>query len=405
MSFASPTFSDIDSSPQAFGFSVRQFLKHVQIKSELGPTSHHVENYIQYFQHGLPVFENKHDVMVVEKTNGMFATIRGKSDRIHISALHTKHTVSLYNVAHCIKTVLEQMPDVLLRQTDAHSFKTVSVNKSFKHRGHSGVILNARHMGKRVVLKTTTKPMTQLRYIIEAVIHYCLMSQCPQYFPKLHFIGMTADKTLVVCSEQLDSISITSFMRLDTTRDKEVTNMVKDVCQALVNVQSRVRFTHRDCHTSNIYYDSVTNAVKFIDFDWSCLQYQGRNISVPRHLYDTTRAQYCSNNSVDCCIFLRTLGPALKHAPLFRDKIYKPLMLRYEQESRQMLKKWSTTDTAAMQLYKMSTCNLKMRGHYSHSHGLNHKPRVFDYLMGYYEWSSMTPQAILDFINTVQNTE
>ena len=211
---------------------------------------------------------------------------------------------------------------------------------------------------------------------------------------------MDTNKQLVVCSEQLTSISVTSFMRMNTTMDKDVTQLVVDVCQALLNIHKKIHFTHRDCHISNIYYESTTNTVKFIDFDWSCLQYQGRNISVPRHLYDTTRAQYCSNKSVDCCIFLRTLGPTLAQVPLFMDKIYRPLMQRYEQESKQMLKRWSVNDTAAMQLYKMSTCNQKIRGHYSHSHGLNHRPKIFDYLMGYYEWPSMTPQAIIQFINT-----
>tara|TARA_B110000977_G_scaffold8842_1_gene11704 strand:+ start:7981 stop:9180 length:1200 start_codon:yes stop_codon:yes gene_type:complete len=390
-------FSD-ESSP--FGFDVKKCIKHVKVQSVLGAKAHHVENYIQCFHQGLPVFENPHDVMVVEKTNGMFATIRGKTEQTHISTLHTNHTVSLYAFAHCIKTFLEQLPVVLLQHDASHAFKTVDMRNSVQHKGHAGVVLNARHLSNRVVLKMTTKPMTQLRYIIEAVIHHCLRSQCPQYFPKLYFIGMATNNQLVVCSEQLTSISVTSFMRMNTTKDKEVTQMVIDVCQALLNIHKKVNFTHRDCHISNIYYESATNTVKLIDFDWSCLQYQGRNISVPRHLYDTTRAQYCSNKSVDCCIFLRTLGHTLAQVPRFMDKIYRPLMQRYEQESKKMLKKWAVKDTAAMQLYKMSTCNQKIRGHYSHSHGLNHRPKTFDYLMGYYEWSSMTPQSVLQFINT-----
>lgn len=391
-------FSSISCHP--FGFDIN--LANIKVHSKLGPKAHHIENYIEAFEHGRPIFQHPHDVMVVEKKEGMFATIQGKLERTHISTLHTSHTVSLYGLAHYIKTALQKLPHVLLQNKNSSTFKTIDMRQSRQNRGHPDVILNATHMDKLVVLKTTTNPQLQLKYIIEAVIHYQLRSRCPEYFPELHFIGFAKSKgktQLIVCSEQLKTVSVTSFMHMATTDDKAVLQMVKDVCQALVEIQKKIKFTHRDCHISNIYYDQQHNSVKLIDFDWSCVQQQGRNISVPRYLYDTTRTQYCSNKSVDCCIFLRTLGPMLEKAPLFMEQIYTPLMLRYEKESKELLKKWAITETAAMQLYKLSTDDQTMRGHYSHSHGLNYNPKIFDYIMAYYEWKSMTPQAILDFIH------
>lgn len=401
-------FAEMRAKNRPFGVALN--LDSVKCKYGLGSKSHHVENYIQYFEQGQPIFQKPDDVLVVEKTDGMFATIQGKSKRVHISTLHTNHTISLYGLAHSIKTVLTRMPPVRLQAAKSSVFKNVDMRLSQTQVGHTEVHLNAQHLGKTVVLKTTTRPLTQLKYILEAVIHYYLVSRCPQYFPELYFIGFDATTTgkLIMCSEQLGTGSVTSFMRQTTTDDKAVLQMVQDVCQALLEIQKVIKFTHRDCHISNIYYDQPTQTVKLIDFDWSSVEQEGRKISVPRHLYDTTRPQYCDNQSVDCCIFLRTLGPTLAtRAPWFMDNIYTPLMLRYEKESKKLLQKWSTTETAAMQLYKMSTSDQTMRGHYSHSHGLKHRPQIFDYLMAYYEWPSLTPQAILDFIhksNTDFNT-
>ena len=73
-------------------------------------------------------------------------------------------------------------------------------------------------------------------------------------------------------------------------------------------------------------------------------------------------------------------------------------MMRYEEETKHFLKQNSSTDTAALQLYKMSTSNQSVSGEYSHEHGLKHHPKIFDYRMAYYEWSSMTPTAIIEFM-------
>lgn len=377
---------------ESFGFDAGKFLVSVKNPTNIGSKSHHLQNHIKYFEHGLPIFQHPHDILTIEKTDGMFATIQ--QERIQIASLHTSHTVSLYAMAHYIHTMLQTMSTVVLHDHPSTAFKTIDMRGSTQQQGH--VILNAKHQGRAVVLKTATDVPTQLKYIIEAVIHHTISSQCPDYFPTFHFIGFTSTRQLVLCSEQLPTMSVASFMRQLTTTEADVWRLVYAVCHSLLRIQQKVDFTHRDCHISNIFYGH--GQVKFIDFDWSCVQQGCRKISVPQYLYDTTRPQYCCNKSVDCCIFLRTLGPALKKMPLFRDKIYTPLMMRYEEETKHFLKQNSSTDTAALQLYKMSTSNQSVSGEYSHEHGLKHHPKIFDYRMAYYEWSSMTPTAIIEFM-------
>jgi hypothetical protein len=378
-----------------FGVDIGKHLMTVKQEFAVGTKSHHLQNYIESFQQGLPVFQHSRDILSIENIVGIFATLTGKKERMPVAALHTNHTVSLYAMAHRIKAALHTLSTVVLQDDKSNTFKTVMIRNSRQHRSHPEVVLGAVHQGQPVVLKSTIEPQKQLKYILEAVIHYYIAAKCPQFFPKLHFIGFTQDDSLVLCSEQLSSISVTSFMRRRELTDHDVWKMLRDVCQALVEIQQKIKFTHRFCHISNVYYG---DSVHFIDFDWSCLQQRGRKISVPQYLYDTTRTQYCHNKSVDCCVFLRTLGPAANKFTVFMNKVYTPLMLRYEEQSKQFMRKESIHDSAALQLYKMSTCNKTMRGHYSHSHGLNRHPLVFEYMMGTYEWSSMTPQAILHFL-------
>lgn len=186
-------------------------------------------------------------------------------------------------------------------------------------------------------------------------------------------------------------------------------------------IQERAHFTHRDCHTGNVYYDERNRRIQFIDFDWSCIrwryvrfdpethQHSAKNkiISVPRHLYDTTRAEYGKNHSVDMCRFMRCLGEQLGRAGRFKEHIWEPIMKRYEDECRDLLLKKSagydgvSGDTAALQLYSMGYDKQTRR--YSHATGCRNYDKEFDYYMGYYEWPCMTPGAIHEFLMNHQN--
>ena len=255
--------------------------------------------------------------------------------------------------------------------------------------------------GDFVVLKTTTDPAMQLKYILDAVIHAQTARSVSNYVQKLHFVAFWGE-SLVVCSGQMmEEKSVFSFM--NTLKQRQVPDilaykMVESFCLAPRKLQNRAEFTHRDCHTSNVYYDSRRKITKFIDFDWSCIRIGGKIISVPRHLYDTTRAQYGVNRSVDCCVFFRTLGHSLINVPIFKKKIYDPLMRRYEVDSREILKRKSKEDVAAFQLYRFSTINGKISGRYAHRYGIALYKGNFDYMMGYYTYTSMTPDFILRFL-------
>lgn len=400
--------------PHPFGFVLDDYLQHIATNYGLGLISHHITNYIKRFdgamdqEHRLvyyPVFKHPHKKWTVADVSGIYARFKGEPNRIYISGMHTPHTVSLYRVAHQIRDQLRCQPMVVIQQAVSSRFKHVDISHAKSQHRHSSknkLWLSATHFGQEVVLKTTTDPAMQLTYIIEAIIHFLASQRCPTYIPPLHFIGFAADNRLVVCSQQLQIPSVTAFIH--TLRhprpDEMVWLMVRAVCMSLRRLQLTAQFTHRDCHINNIYYNMRGSRVKFIDFDWSCIRWRNKIISVPRHLYDTTRPQYGYNRSVDCCVFLRTLGPALRgKVPTFLKKIYDPLMQRYEDECRTVLKQKARSDTAAMQIYRMSTKGGKLTGAYEHRYGLAKYQNKFEYHMGYYTWPSMTPQAILNFLD------
>lgn len=263
--------------------------------------------------------------------------------------------------------------------------------------------LDAVHRGQRVVLKTTTDSYMQLVYIIEAMIHEIVAVRCPQYVPKLHFVGFATDNRLVVCSEQLTIPSVGGVLyalRVSPRKDPNIVTwfMVRAVLKAIKQLQQTAQFTHRDCHIANVHYDVDTQRVRFIDFDWSCIKWLDKTISVPKHLYDTTRSEYGYNKSVDCCVFMRSLELALEHVPIFRERVYDPLMMRYSRLSGGFLKQRAETDPAAMQLYRSASKTRSIDSEYSHRYGLERHGKSFDYLMGYYTWESMTPSSILQFM-------
>ena len=73
-------------------------------------------------------------------------------------------------------------------------------------------------------------------------------------------------------------------------------------------------------------------------------------------------------------------------------------MQRYEDECRVVLKEKARSDTAAMQIYRLSTKGGTLTGAYAHSYGLAKYKNTFEYHMGYYTWQTMTPEAILTFL-------
>ena len=399
-------FRRVQSIPNPFGFNLDPFVSHLIAPTKLGGKSHSIQNLIVCFEKGQPVFEHPECVYKTTGVKGMYATIKGKNKPKFISELHTSHTVHLYDMAHKILTKIRQKPLVFLVKAESREFKTVDIRRAkFNKRQNqkTTVFLNAHHLDKTVVLKTTKDPHMMLRYVLEASIHYFLKQRSNTCVPTLCFIGITETKRLVVCSEQLQLPCISTWVNTLDRRDnnRHLFWMLKNVCNAMAIIQRNARFTHRDCHTGNVYYDERNRRIQFIDFDWSCIQWSSKIISVPRHLYDTTRATYGNNRSVDMCRFMRCLGEQIKRAPVFKEKIWVPLMKRYEDESRETLLRKAagykdiSGDVAAMQLYKMG---LDDKRKYSHATGFQKYNKEFDYYMGYYEWRSMTPQAIQQFI-------
>lgn len=393
---------------EPFGFNLRRFIAVLPSPGSLpiGKHLHNIQNYIKDFdQNGQPVFQNPGHVYNVTSTKGMMANVV-KGNAQFTSTLHTSHTVHLYNMAHNILAELRKQAPVQLLNSPSTLFRhvdlrTATFNK--RHKQQNIVYLNAQHLGVQVVLKTTSDPATMLKYVLEAVIHILLKANAPSCAPPLYFVGLTESKRLVVCTKQLHIPSVSSWVNTLHRRDNshKLYYMLLNVCRAFIIIQRDAKFTHRDCHTLNVYYDEAQRMIQFIDFDWSSIRWNNNVISVPRFLYDTTRPGYGTNKSVDLCIFLRCLGKQVRNADIFMQRIWKPLMQRYEDESKQsLLSKYAGRDKvpgeiSALQLYKMGLQNRK----YSHANGIEKHGKEFDYYMGYYEWSCMTPRSILQFLN------
>jgi len=414
-------FRHVERTHHPFGFELNPFLKRLIAPTKLGKKSHSIQNLIRYFdERGQPVFKHPERVYEISGVSGTHASIAGRDNSKFVAELHTSYTVHLYDKASKILAEIKKQAPVSLVKERTYDFKRVDMTHVDAHKrqnAKSVVYTDAYHMGRRVVLKTTSDPHMMLRYVLEAVIHYLLRQRSRTCVPELYFVGMAPNGTLIVCTEQLMLDSVSDWVMKLNRRDnnRNMFWMLKNVCNAMRIIQERARFTHRDCHTGNVYYDERNRRIQFIDFDWSCIQWHvvhfdpetrqhssiNKIISVPRHLYDTTRAEYGKNHSVDMCRFLRCLGEQLEKAPIFKERIWKPIMQRYEDECRGLLLKKSagydgvSGDTAALQLYKMG---LDAKRKYSHVTGYRKYGREFDYYMGYYEWPCMTPGAIQDFI-------
>ena len=386
-----------------FGFELSTYIGNILANYQLPESVYAIKNNITGFtQDSKPVFKHPHKRWKVLERKGMFVKMEGGEKQIYISGLHTEHTISLYRMAYRILQRLKQQDPVHIGKTTSTQFKQVDITNAVRQKRHAStniLWLNANHCGKMVVLKTTTSLQMQMVYIIEAVIHFLVYKRAPSYIPAIYFVGFNGN-SLVVCSEQLHIQSV--FTYLGTLRQYThnpnilAWNMLRSFCLAIRKVQRQASFTHRDCHCSNVYYDARRKIIKFIDFDWSCIRWQGKIISVPRHLYDTTRQQYGVNRSVDICVFLRSMGPALQHCPVFKQKIYDPIMNRYERESKKkLLELMQQGHLEAINIYKMGTEHKTLKSKYAHEYGVANLKINFEYHMGYYTWECMTPNAIL----------
>ena len=387
-----------------FGFDFEVCLSDVPTRSVLLDETHALDNPVLGFKDGAPVFtypKGKLDVMFEHGTR-IKILHRNRTKMMATAALHTPHTISLKKAAFDILDTLRKQPRVRWN-SNGDTFYDVRLDASpplLRHKDRMQLFRNARHLGRRVVLKTTQDPALMLRYILEAVIQTLVYRKCPESVPAPTLVGLTDDDRLVCASEELLTPSVTDFIRTVPTT-AQLLYMSRQFCEMMMRVQA-VGCTHRDTHTSNVYVDPKTLRTRLIDFDWSAIQHGQTVLSVPRHLYDSTRGLYGRNRSVDCCIFFRSLQSQLAGKQAVAD-YYKaflgPLMQLYEDECRARLT--GAHDIASQQLYRVASSTGGLHGEYGHAHGLSRLATDFDYEMGYYEWQTMRPEAILKYIQQI----
>lgn len=420
-------------SQKAFGFDVSDHLHLISDDMTLPPTVHSLMNTIETFDDSKPIYKHQFYLYSTTGTKGMYMpnqlvdtddesshdnedTPMADSQTTLISDFHNTHTESLLCMADELISKLRMEPSVNYQNNgiEISQFKTVYTgNSSTSPGGQSSVLTNCKHMGANVIVKRAISKKDQLRTVLEAVVHLYIEHKHPEFVPKLHFIAFDSDNNLVVCSEQVESTSIHHYIMKTLPREQDqsaaLKSMLIGVCTALETVQ-RSEFTHRDLHTSNIFWDPKTKRVTFIDFDWSCIVVRGKKISIPRFLYDTTRKSYGCNKSVDLCIFIRNLvttianQAALRKINLFGNEV-KKIMVNYQAECKQMLCRDFDNDQerhAAFQMYKSCTEDGTIYSEYKHRFGIQRLTDSieFEYRQGYFEWKSMTPSNVKFFLVT-----
>lgn len=389
---------------EPFGFDFVDLFAGVCPHSELLDETHALDNPLCGFdQRGAPIFKFPDGKLEMVYEHGLRMTIlhNNRQKEVATATLHTPHTITLKKMAFDILERIRASPRVQWNVA-GNSFYHVQLTntKSIKrHRNRMELWTNARHCGRRVVLKTTTDPAYMLRYILEAAIQTLIYRRFPRDVARPALVGLTPDNRLVVCSEELVIPPVTDFIRGGPSC-RNLILMSIHFCEMILRMQT-VGFTHRDSHTSNVYVDPETLQTRLIDFDWSAIRMKNTVISVPRHLYDSTRESYGRNRSVDCCIFFRSLQTQMddiRHPEVtkFRQRFLEPLMQRYEDECR--FKLLGSDDTVSKQLYRIASSTGGLRGEYGHAYGLKRLFSDFDYEMGYFEWGSMRPEYILEFI-------
>lgn len=446
-----------------FHFAIDRYLDNISRPVPPGPLTHLTSNVIVGFRKNNfcdPIFGRPDDIFEVVSVRGMYVHIKKRNsekiNKVVKPICHTSHTLSIYKMAWDFYQILLSKQRLRLVKEEAICVNKINISRaitSSRHNSETCVYRHAKYNGKYVVLKTSTKLATSLTYVVEAVIHEYLMRRSPSYIPKLIRVAF-AEKSpggkdrLILCSEELRTHkSVNSWlhtMSRNGNPNKRIWTMLKYVCICLRNLQTHAQFTHRDCHTSNVYYDETNRQekIKFIDFDWSSIRIHQSVVSVPQYLFDTDRKCYGRNRSVDICVFMRTLGNNLRqilkkerlvsnaviftpetiaHASYlkrfgsavnkFYQCIWEPLMARYDRDSRIVLESHAREDITAVQLLK--SCLDKNRN-FSHAHGIQNLETgakakrakggkadgglIFDYRMGHYEYPSMIPEAVLDFL-------
>ena len=282
-----------------FGFSLDPFISRLIGPTPLGDKSHSLRNLIVRFEKGQPVFQDPGHGYRISGDKGMYATIEGRTQAKLISELHTSHTVHLYNMAHNILTQIRSQPMVHLVKDAAglKRHKTIDMRRvvdNNRQNTKTTVFTNARHLDKLVVLKTTKDPHMMLRYVLEAVIHHLLQQRSNTCVPQLCFVGITETNRLVVCSEQLQLPCISTWVNTLDRRDNNQSSCCgcsKTCATPWRIIQRNAHFTHRDCHTGNVYYDERNRRIQFIDFDWSCIRVGQAKPSLFHAICTTPRVQ------------------------------------------------------------------------------------------------------------------
>ena len=396
-----------------FGYAIDAHLGTIRAPCGVSTESYTLKNPILGFERdGKPVFKNPKKKCTLGEQHGMLVRVREKN--WFTSLFHTTHTISLFSMAFDILKELYKQPHAYVGTGDGVE-KQINIQDAIFHpRKKSSVWLNCRHRGQKVVIKSTSDPYMKLRYILDGTIHYLLERCCPTYVPKLHFVSLMDNGDVAICSEQLQIPSLYEWISktLIETRPRRFWNralwfMMRNVCRAIQRMQQRANFTHRDCHANNVYYDMENKRILFIDFDWSSICVNGKVVSEPRFLYDTTRNDYANNRSLDCCILFRSIVDILmlRNNELngafdpFLEHVYFPLFRRYEEESGRVLKRDCAYSKAAIQLYKINTADKKMNGLFGHGYGMAHTKKEYEYKMGWQQWDCMTPESILAFLN------
>ena len=106
-----------------FGFDLCPFMALISEDFRFPEQSRRILNYISGFDaEGVAQYERPQKVWQTESINGLFVKFQGDSTKVFIAGMHTKHTESMYRMAHGIKAALKRMPECQLTRKLSTAF-------------------------------------------------------------------------------------------------------------------------------------------------------------------------------------------------------------------------------------------------------------------------------------------
>jgi len=160
--------------------------------------------------------------------------------------------------------------------------------------GTYGVTYKAEHEGKHYAVKSVRLDREDWKsdlwyFMCEAIIQI-LLYQAGPYVPRVYKVGYDPKKKVACMVSQLMRNTLKNLINSfpPSENDKILPDALTQISHALDIYAQKLKFNHRDLHTSNIMYERHNDKryFKLIDFGFSCVNWHGLEIKGSAYFRD-----------------------------------------------------------------------------------------------------------------------